>query len=169
MISLSRIVLLLITPFFLDNPVLFFVIYFLCGFSDVLDGFIARKTNTQSQLGAKLDSIADFILFAVITVSIIIWMGSKIKYFLPIILGIAIVRSFSVIFAAFRYHTFAMLHTWGNKITGFMLFITPLFLLMDRIEIAWIVCSVALLSALEELLIHITSKQLDLNRKSLFM
>jgi CDP-diacylglycerol--glycerol-3-phosphate 3-phosphatidyltransferase len=169
MISLSRIVLLLFQLFSLDNPVLFFVLYLLSGFSDVLDGYIARKTNTESELGAKLDSIADFILFAVITISIIIWMGNKIQYFIPIIIGVAIIRIFSVIIAAIRYHTFAMLHTWGNKMNGFLLFITPLFLMMDRIEIAWIVCGISLLSALEEMIIHITSNHLDLNRKSLFM
>nr|WP_295734419.1 CDP-alcohol phosphatidyltransferase family protein [uncultured Intestinibacter sp.] len=32
----------------------------MCGILDVLDGFIARKFNVTSKLGAKLDSIPDY-------------------------------------------------------------------------------------------------------------
>ena len=35
----------------------FFVIYSICGFSDVLDGWLARKTKTTSEFGARLDSV----------------------------------------------------------------------------------------------------------------
>ena len=43
----------------------FVVLYLLCGLTDVLDGFIARKLHTESEKGAMLDSIAD-LLFAVV-------------------------------------------------------------------------------------------------------
>lgn len=33
--------------------------------SDAVDGWVARKTNTVSELGSKLDTIADFILVVV--------------------------------------------------------------------------------------------------------
>jgi len=46
----------------------FFVIYFLCCVSDVLDGYIARKTKTTSKLGEILDSVTDFILIAVMII-----------------------------------------------------------------------------------------------------
>ena len=42
----------------------FYVAYLFCGFSDIADGIVARKTGTQSSLGAKLDSIADLIFVA---------------------------------------------------------------------------------------------------------
>ncbi len=47
---------------------LFFAVYLLCCASDVLDGFIARKTNTASKFGATLDSIADFVFITVMLV-----------------------------------------------------------------------------------------------------
>ena len=37
----------------------FFCLYALTGVTDVLDGFIARKTKTAGDFGARLDSIAD--------------------------------------------------------------------------------------------------------------
>ena len=39
-------------------------IYLLCGFTDMVDGTIARKTNSVSEFGEKLDTVSDFILFA---------------------------------------------------------------------------------------------------------
>ena len=35
----------------------FYAVYLLAGVSDMLDGFIARRTNTASSLGAKLDAL----------------------------------------------------------------------------------------------------------------
>ena len=38
---------------------MFLAIYTLAGVTDVLDGWLARKTGTASAWGARLDSIAD--------------------------------------------------------------------------------------------------------------
>ena len=43
----------------------FYIIYTIAGLSDALDGFIARKTNSVSELGSKLDSIADLSFYIV--------------------------------------------------------------------------------------------------------
>jgi CDP-diacylglycerol--glycerol-3-phosphate 3-phosphatidyltransferase len=48
--------------------VLFFVVYALCCVSDILDGYVARKTKSASKSGEVLDSIADFIFIAIIFV-----------------------------------------------------------------------------------------------------
>jgi CDP-diacylglycerol--glycerol-3-phosphate 3-phosphatidyltransferase len=167
-LSISRIVLLLALFFTFHNPWLFLVLYIACGLSDVLDGYVARKTNTQSELGARLDSIADLILFAVITVSVILWMGSQILPFLPWIVAAALLRCANMAIAAYKYHSFAILHTWGNKLTGFLLFIAPLFILYGQLAFLWPVCAMAVLSAAEECVIHITSPKLDINRRSIF-
>ena len=36
----------------------FYVIFSICGITDVCDGFLARRTGTTSEFGAKLDSVA---------------------------------------------------------------------------------------------------------------
>ena len=36
-----------------------------CGFSDMIDGTIARKANSASELGAKMDTVADLVFVAV--------------------------------------------------------------------------------------------------------
>ena len=59
---IGSVLLLLFPPFSLA----FMSIYLLCGFSDMIDGTIARKTNSTSELGAKIDSVAD-LFFVVAT------------------------------------------------------------------------------------------------------
>ena len=42
-----------------DIKTTFLIIYVLCGFTDLIDGPIARKTNSSSTLGATLDTVGD--------------------------------------------------------------------------------------------------------------
>ena len=69
-LSISRIAfslaLLIPKPF---SPI-FLLIYLIIGLSDILDGYIARKTCSTSKLGEKLDSMAD-IIFDVILIIIL--------------------------------------------------------------------------------------------------
>ena len=51
-------ILLLFFPVFSE---VFYSIYLLCGFSDMIDGTIARMTNSASEFGAKLDTAADIV------------------------------------------------------------------------------------------------------------
>ena len=43
----------------------FYAVYLICGLSDMLDGTVARKTNSSSPFGATLDTSADFQFAAV--------------------------------------------------------------------------------------------------------
>ena len=58
---LGSILLLVFPAFSLE----FCIAYLLCGFSDMIDGTIARKTNSMSKFGSKLDTVADLIFVAV--------------------------------------------------------------------------------------------------------
>lgn len=168
-ISMSRVILSIVLFFSFGNGLLFSVLYLICGSSDVLDGYIARKTKTESELGARLDSIGDFILFAVITVSVILWLGSEILIFLPWIIIIVLVRCANIAITASKYDSFVILHTWGNKLTGVLFFAAPpLFVLYQKSAIFWPVCIAAVLSAAEETVIHLTSAKLNVNRRSIF-
>ena len=62
LISLARILLsfLLLLTGPLTLP--FYFIYGLCGVSDMLDGYLARKYNCASRMGALLDSLADAVM-----------------------------------------------------------------------------------------------------------
>ncbi|MCL2081533.1 MAG: CDP-alcohol phosphatidyltransferase family protein [Oscillospiraceae bacterium] len=148
--------------------ILFYAVYFICGISDILDGYIARKTNTASKTGAALDSIADFVLVTVMLV-IFIPIVSRELWLLYWIAVIAIVRLVSLGIGFVKYQTAAFLHTYTNKATGIALFCFPLFYhVADLMLTAIILCSIASLSAVEELIINLKEKDLNRNIRGLF-
>lgn len=54
------------------NSIPFFILNLLCGVLDILDGLIARKTNSAGKFGAILDTVADFIFTLVVLIKKII-------------------------------------------------------------------------------------------------
>ena len=48
-----------------------FILFVVAGLTDYLDGYIARKTDTETQLGALLDLIADKLLVSLVIVWIL--------------------------------------------------------------------------------------------------
>ncbi|MBS7354046.1 MAG: CDP-alcohol phosphatidyltransferase family protein, partial [Erysipelotrichaceae bacterium] len=49
----------------------FYLCYLICGISDMLDGSVARYFHTESETGSKLDSLADFVFFALLSVKLV--------------------------------------------------------------------------------------------------
>ena len=84
---------------------------------------------------------------------------------------IELVRLFSLLVVRAKHKTFEILHTYGNKATGILLFVSPFCLAYGNIHInlfAYILCGVASMSALEELWIHLSSRDLQAEKKSIF-
>lgn len=168
LITLSRIIavlaILLLPPFSLS----FFGVYLYCGISDVLDGVIARKTNTVSKTGQTLDSIADF-LFAIVFLIILFTEIQWPELFIGWTAVIFVVRVIALVVGAVRFKQIVFLHTISNKITGFGLFIFPFLFSFFGFRIpALAICIIASFSSTEELLINLTSNSLDRDRKTLF-
>ena len=146
----------------------FLFIYLLAGLSDMLDGYFARRFHTQSELGARLDSAADFLLCAVLLVVLIPFYHWPLWVILWIA-AIAVIRLAALLDCYLRFRQFAFLHTSLNKATGFLLFLSPvLFWLFGLNATAIILCLVATISALEELLLDCTAREFNSNKKSIF-
>jgi CDP-diacylglycerol--glycerol-3-phosphate 3-phosphatidyltransferase len=168
-ISISRIIFSLILIFVRPLSIVFYTIYIICGLSDIMDGFIARKTGTASSLGAKLDSISDLIMTCVLLLVLYPIINPTTKVLLWVIL-IGIIRIASMTVALKKYKTFAVLHTYGNNLTGIVLFIFPLLLTYIHVTVLInIICVVASISAIEEFIIQLTSRTLKVNRQSIFI
>ena len=140
-------VLLLFYPAFsLD----FYITYILCGFSDMIDGTIARKTNSTSKFGSQLDTMADFIF--VVTSSCKLLPAIHVPQWLWIWGGvIAVIKISSVVWGYVSEKQFVSLHTVMNKITGLLLFLLPLTLPFVELKYsAMAVCSIATVAAIQE-------------------
>lgn len=148
----------------------FFVAYTLTGVTDALDGWLARKTGTASDFGARLDSIADLLFYG----AVLIRLFPLLRQALPgeiwyAVTGILLVRLAAYATAAIKYHRFSSLHTWLNKLTGAAVFLLPYMLVISTgIGYSWAVCALAFAASLEELAIHLCGKSDGADTKFIF-
>ena len=166
-ITLIRICLAISLLFIKKYSLQFLIVYSICGFTDVLDGYIARKTKTENNFGAKLDTISDLLFFIVMFIIMFDIFFKDIVCIMFIILILLIRILFIIVLK--KYNEFAILHTYTNKLTGLLLFFIPYFMNLNGANIiVYIIGVIAVVSSIEELAINIKSKRLDLNKKSIF-
>jgi len=102
----------------------FLALYAAAGLTDMLDGFVARRIKTESELGAKLDSVADLALAVVCLVNILptvavpAWLWAWVAV-------IAATRAVNVVSGFVMGKRLVMLHTTANKAAGFAVFLVP--------------------------------------------
>ena len=149
-LSISRIIMSIILAISETFSFPFYIIYIYCGISDMLDGYIARKTKSTSKIGAGLDSVADiiFVIVAIIKILPALYLSKGIIIWIVII---ALIKVTNVICAYIFYKKLVLLHTTANKITGFILFITS-FIIANTNSIIFeiIICSIATFAAVQE-------------------
>ena len=128
----------------------FYIIYILCGFSDMIDGTIARKTNSVSKLGSQLDTVADIVFVALSLIKFLpelhipgwLWIWGIV---------IVIIKIGNIIWGYASEKQFVSIHTVMNKVTGFLLFLLPLTLSFVELKYSSIVvCSIATFAAIQE-------------------
>ena len=129
---------------------MFFVLYMLCGLSDVLDVIVARKTNTVTNFGARLDTIVDLIFAVVLLIKIL--SESDVPIWLWIwIVAITEIKIANIIFGFVCTKKFIAEHTFLNKVTGVLSFLLTLTLFWVNLKYsAMVVCVVATFSAIQE-------------------
>jgi len=160
-ITLLRIVgtacLLWLKPF----TVPFYVVYTLSGMSDALDGWVARKYNLISEFGAKLDSAADLMYYAVMIIRIFPVLWVTLPKWIWILVGtVTLLRLISYGVAAVKFKRFAALHTIMNKITGAMVFALPYMIKTPAaFPFCLGICAVSGIGTTQDLIFHIRSKE----------
>ena len=140
-------VLLLFVPVFSG---VFYSAYLLCGFTDMIDGTVARMTGSASRFGEKLDTAADIVFAAAALIRFLpnlpipqwlwIWGG-----------GITAMKISNILLGYVFRKQFTALHTVLNKVTGLLLFFLPLTLSFVEFRYSSMaVCAVATVSAIQE-------------------
>ena len=126
----------------------FWVIYGLCGVSDMVDGYLARRLHAESKTGAVLDSVADICFVACCAIKLISVL--QIPSWLWIWAGlIVIIKIINQISALVAYKRLCFPHTLANKLTGLLLFIAVPLVFWSIVPIA-IVAGVATFAAIQE-------------------
>jgi CDP-diacylglycerol--glycerol-3-phosphate 3-phosphatidyltransferase len=168
-ITFIRIVLSMLLPFSRNNIIAFFILYTVCGFSDVLDGILARRLKATSRFGAFLDSIAD-VMFLIMSLGVVFlekfyWSPNLIA----IIVIIMILRITNLAYTRYKFKQWGMIHTIGNKLTGLLIFvIIPIAIIFGELKIFFIllVGLMGILSAIDESIILMKSRDYDVNKRS---
>ncbi len=128
----------------------FYVFYIAAGLSDMLDGFVARKTDTVSKPGARLDTIADFVLVVVCLIRLLPVLS--IPAWLYVWIGIiALIKAVNIVSGFAVQRKFVAVHSVMNKATGALLFLLPLTSPAVPLKYsAVIVCAAATFAAIQE-------------------
>lgn len=128
----------------------FYALYLVAGLTDMIDGWVARRTGTTSEWGAKWDTIADLIfvavsLFKLIPVIVLpFWMYLWIDV-------IACIKFFNMGYGYVVHKRLVAIHSHLNKATGCLLFLLPLTMnIIDLNYSAAVVCLVASFAAIHE-------------------
>ena len=128
----------------------FYIMYFLCGFSDMFDGTIARKTNAVSEFGSKLDTIADFVFVVVCLIKLLPLVHISVWLWIWIAV-IAVIKATNLVWGFVCRKKLVDYHSVFNKATGLLLFLLPFTL--QRVEPKYsfaVVCIIATIAAIQE-------------------
>ena len=116
----------------------------------MLDGFVARKTNTVSRFGASLDTTADFIFVFMCLLKLLPVMGIPIWLYVWIGM-IALIKTVNIVSGLIAQKRFVTVHSVMNKATGALLFLLPLTFPAVSLKYSGvIVCTAATLAAIQE-------------------
>lgn len=128
----------------------FFVMYLICGFSDMIDGEVARKTGTVSKFGARLDTASDFVFALVCCIKILTLLHLPLWLWMWIAL-VALTKIFNIAVVFIRKKKLLSIHSALNKTTGFALFLLPLSLTFaEAVYSAAMICVLATVAVMQE-------------------
>ena len=128
----------------------FYALYIAAGLSDMIDGPVARKTGTVSDLGSKLDTAADLVLVIVCMIKLFPVIRMPVWLIVWIIV-IAVIRVINLVSGYVMRKEIVVLHTVMNKLTGVLLFVLPLTLsFIDLRYSGALVSAVATIAAVQE-------------------
>ena len=168
-LTFSRIILaIILLLFFKKISVLFIIIFSVAELTDVVDGTIARKTNSCSQRGAVLDSIADLILDASIIKMVFAHkiMSKELTIWLSFCL---IIGALSPIISFIKHKKVFFIHSIPCKAFVLVLWVIPFAIHFGFINI-YIIFSLTLLTfcMLEITLMSIFLKEPNPNATTLY-
>ena len=156
-VTFSRIIAAIGLFFFTTVSGHFIAVYSYCGFSDFIDGPIARKTNSSSLLGARLDTIGDVLTY--LALAKILFLESLIPFWVILWFAVSVIGFItSAVISKVRHGQFYFVHSLFGKILGGCLFLLPFAIkLINGLICMGIVCMVSSIAAGESVFIQLKS------------
>ncbi len=130
------------------------------GFTDIIDGFLARRLNMITALGAHLDSWGDFTIYTTMAICAwIMWPGITqrelvsyalilFSFLLPVLVGLV------------KFGKLTGYHTWSVKVAVFVTFVGYIALYAELATWPFVLASVlCVIAGAEEILITIALRE----------
>jgi len=149
---------------------LFFKLFILNMLTDALDGFIARKFNMQTEIGAKLDSTADFAMYLVGMYGMLKLKWDDLEPYKYSFFILIFFYLFIDIFSLIKFKEISSLHLISSKINGVVqgIFFFLLFTLGFNYYLYWFMFLLATLSFFENMFFLIKLKKMRSDLKGIW-
>jgi CDP-diacylglycerol--glycerol-3-phosphate 3-phosphatidyltransferase len=118
-------------------------------FTDLIDGFLARKFKVTSIFGSKLDSIGDDLSFVAAIVGVFIFKLDFISYNLVIVCILLGLYLLQTIIALTKYGRITSLHTYMAKLATLFQGFFLIFLFLFPHPIYWLFYAAAIITVID--------------------
>ncbi|AEV98627.1 CDP-alcohol phosphatidyltransferase [Niastella koreensis] len=140
-------------------------------FSDLIDGWLARRYHATSIIGAKLDSAADDLTFVAGIVAVVVLKPEFLKQQAVFVIILVALFLTQTALAIFRYQKITSFHTWLAKCAALMqgTFLILLFFLPRPVELIFYIAFTATAAdLLEEIVLVVLLPEWKANVKGLY-
>lgn len=140
-------------------------------FTDLIDGFLARKYKVTSIFGSRLDSIADDLTILAAIVGLFVLKKAFIKEELILIGLMFFLFLIQNMLALLKYHKITSFHTYSAKLAAILqgLFLIFIFLLPEPVYILfYAAAAVTIIDLLEEIILVILLPKWQSDVKGLY-
>ncbi|HEU0012682.1 MAG TPA: CDP-alcohol phosphatidyltransferase family protein [Longimicrobium sp.] len=112
----------------LGRPVIVGAVLALAAFTDLLDGFVARRTHTTTRFGSALDATADHLLFATSALLLVALEPAFVREQAMPLAAWAVLAGAALATGWVRHRRLGNLHLYSGKLAGpvWYLFVTTL-------------------------------------------
>lgn len=149
---------------------LFSILFVINIITDVLDGWIARKFDASTPLGAKLDSLADIGSYILAVIAIFHFHWESFEPYKWWFFSFLFLYGFAILYSLIKFKIFPSLHLYSFKFAGYVqgIFLAVLF---GYQFIPWLFITamvIGIIANIEELASLIKLKEMRSNVQSYF-
>ncbi|NNJ96538.1 MAG: CDP-alcohol phosphatidyltransferase family protein [Gammaproteobacteria bacterium] len=154
---------------FIQEPVWFLAILMFSGFTDILDGFIARVFNQITETGSRLDSWGDFTIYSTMAICAwILWPELVLQELTSYIVIVTSIIS-PIIVGLVKYRRITSYHTWMVKVAVVVTFVGYILLFAGWLDWPFRVAAVfSAVAATEEIAITLLSQHEHVDVRSVW-
>lgn len=149
---------------------LFSVLFIINLITDILDGFIARRFNLKTNIGSRIDSLADVGSYILAAIGIYLFKWYLFQPYMPSFLIFLAFVFATDIFSLIKFGKFTCLHLYSVKIGGyiqgfffFLIFTYGFFPIYYYFMITW-----GILAFIENLTVQILIREMQTDMKGLY-